>query len=141
MSAIHEEVLGRLEWDDRTGDWRGGLDLFPNFHVGISVEPQEDLARTLIQARESLSWLRENEDYARRCIADELLETYNGSWSEEERPISLEEFIDRIELLDVDFAGDGSVGLWYDAGEMFGGHAIVAEFDRDRRIREAHLVG
>jgi hypothetical protein len=41
----------------------------------------------------------------------------------------------------IGFGEDGSLLLSYDAGEMFGGHVVDAEFGPDRSFLGAGLVG
>ncbi len=140
--SFYEEKLGRLQWDEEFGCWRGDLDLLPGLHVDVSVWPDEegDLLHALSAARSSLAWLRANEGEARGSVADGILGLYNRSWSEE-GPITREEFLARIDLVEAGFGADGGVTLWYSAGEMFGGHLIAADFDPGPRFRGATLTG
>jgi hypothetical protein len=70
-----------------------------------------------------------------------MLEVYNRAWRAEEGPITEDEFARRLELVRVEFGEDGSLLLSYDAGEMFGGHVLDADFGPTRAFRGASLVG
>jgi hypothetical protein len=138
----YDEVFGLLKWDDILSCWLGGIDWPPGLHTEVAIwQPDNDLAAGLRMAREGLDWLKANEEQARRCIANSMLEIYNDVWRDEDEPISEEEFIRRTDLVRVAFWDDGSLTLSYDGRDMFGGHVIDGDFRADRSFRRATLVG
>jgi hypothetical protein len=140
--AIYNDVFGRLTWDGRQGCWLGGIDWPLGSHTEVAIwHAGTDVAAGLRTAAESLDWLMSHERYARRCVAEEMLEVYNHDWRDEPEPITEEDLVRRIELVRVAFGEDGSLLLTYDAGEMFGGHVLDGEFGADRSFRGAGLVG
>ena len=145
MADMHEDpVFGHLTWDGLLNCWLGGVDLRPEFHVEITVSgTDEDRFMGFSAAKESLVWLREHEPDARRQVATEMAELYNDCWTDEEQPVSAEEFASRIELLRASLGEDGSVLLSYSDGptSMFGGHLLDADFGPDKDYRGTILIG
>jgi hypothetical protein len=141
--AFDDPVLGRLEWDEELGYWQGGVDLMAGPHIGISLSAElEELPTALPIARESLAWLLAHEEKARGCVTDEMLESFNKSWRQPGEPkVDRAGFMARIELIDADLGAGGGITLWYSDGDMFGGHAVVADFDAARRIERVTLMG
>jgi hypothetical protein len=142
VEPIHDETFGQLEWDEVLSCWLGGIDWPPGLHTEVAVWLPEGAGTTgLQQARESLDWLKRNEQSARRCVASEMLVAYNDAWWGEDEPITEDEFVGRIELVRIGFEDDGSLLLSYDAQDMFGGHVLDGSFAADRSFRGANLVG
>jgi hypothetical protein len=140
--AFFNDVFGRLEWDRELGCWLGGIDWPPGRHTEVALWLSgDDLAADLRMAADSLEWLQAHEGQARRCAAEEMLEVYNDTWQDEAGPLTAAELFRRLELVRIGFEEDGSLLLTYDAGELFGGHLVDAEFGPDRSFRGADLVG
>ena len=140
--AFFNDVFGRLEWDGELGGWLGGIDWPPGRHTEVALWLSgDDLAADLRMAADSLGWLQDHEGQARRDTAEEMLEVYNNAWLDEEGPLTGAELFRRLELVRIGFEEDGSLLLTYDAGELFGGHEVDAEFGPDRSFRGAGLVG
>jgi hypothetical protein len=139
---IHDETVGRLEWDPLLNCWLGGIDWPPGLHTEVAIWLADgDLAVGLRQAREGLAWLQRNEENARRCVASKMLEVYNDVWRDEDEPITEDEFVRRIDLVRIGFEDDGSLLLSYDGRDLFGGHVIDGLFGPDRSFRQATLIG
>ena len=145
MTDTHEDPLfGRLIWDEQLDCWLGGVDLTPDFYVEITIAGTDaDRFAGFEVARESLSWFRSHELEARRQVAAEMAELYNHAWTDEDEPVSVEEFAGRIGLNRVSFEEDGSLLLSYDDGpmSMFCGHLMDAQFGPDKAYLNATLIG
>jgi len=140
--SVNDAMFGVLNWDDGLNCWLGGIDWPPGLHTEVAIwQPGDDAAAGRRMAGEGLVWLKANEEYARRCVARQMVEVYNDVWRDEEDPISEDEFISRTELVRIAFWDDGSLLLSYDGGDMFGGHIIDGDFGADRSFRGANLVG
>ena len=72
-----------------------------------------------------------------------MVELYNDCWTDEDSPITAEEFARRIELVRASLGEDGSVLLSYSDGpmSMFGGHLLDADFSADKTYRGTMLIG
>jgi hypothetical protein len=141
-AAMHNDVFGRLEWDDQLDCWLGGIDWPPGLYTEVAIWlPDSDVITGLRMACDSLSWLESHEEHARRCVAWEMVEIYNNNWSDKGFPITTDDLSEHLELLRIGFLEDGSLLLTYDPGDLFGGHVIDGEFGPDRSLRAAHLIG
>jgi hypothetical protein len=139
--AIHNDVFGRLEWDDQLGCWLGGIDWPAGRYTEVAIwHPGDDVIAGLRQAQAGLGWLESNEEHARRCVAWEMVEVYNTDWLEGFEPITTDDLASQIELVAIAFLDDGSLLLSYDAGELFGEHVIDGEFSPDRSFLGAALA-
>jgi hypothetical protein len=149
--ALHDAILGLLEWDARGSCWRGRLDLPLPGRVELSLATSADFeedawkgeaVNLLNAARAAAQWLRESEADIRATVSKAAVELYNRSWTNE-GPLTAEDFATRVELLGVEIAVDGCMEMYYSDGEreMIGGHMILAKFDRDWRFTRFTLVG
>jgi hypothetical protein len=139
--VVNDPTLGRLTWDASQQFWRAEVELQPGRRVILTVDPSgKPQDQAFLRAGQGLAWLREQEQQARLDIADVYLDVYNQNWSEE-GPISRAEFVRRLELVEVGFGPEGAPSLWYDDGDMFAGHGILALFDVDGRFQAASLFG
>jgi hypothetical protein len=137
-------AFGHLTRDGLLNCWLGGVDLTPDLYVEIAVSgTDEDRFLGFPAARDSLAWLRSHELDARRQVATEMVELYNDCWTDEDEPITVEEFARRIDLLRASLGEDGSVLLSYSDGSMsmFGGHMLDADFGPDKTYRGTMLIG
>lgn len=139
---IHDETFGRLEWDPLLSSWLGGIDRPPGLHTEVVIEVTEgNDADRLREARDGLSWLIRNEQFASRSVARAIVVVYNDAWRGEEEPITEDELMRRIELVWVKFEVDGSLLLSYGGRDLFGGHMVDGRFGADRKFLSANLVG
>lgn len=122
--AIHEEVLGRLTWDDKHGCWSGAVELVPGQFVDFSIFPEEELPAALRAARRTLEVVRQKEVEWRYQVAADKLALHNRVWNEGP-PIDEEEFIARMTLEAIDFSPNGRAELYYHDGDLFQGHWIL----------------
>lgn len=139
---IRDEVFGLLQWDNIMNCWLGGIDWPPGLHTEVAIwQAGDDVATGLRMAHEGFAWIKANEEHARRCVTTARLGVYNDAWRDEDKPISVADFIQRIELVRIAFLDYGSLVLSYDGQAMFGGHVSDADFSADRTFRGASLVG
>ncbi len=68
---------------------------------------------------------------ARELAASSLLATYNDSWADDTHPrLSQDQFMARLQLEAVQLLDEPEVAcLLFKDGDMFGGHAIVVDFE------------
>jgi hypothetical protein len=139
---ILNDVFGRLTWDDRAGCWVGEVAWPPGRQTEVLVcHPGRDIAAGLRTAAANFDWLRDHDEDVKRYIADRLLHVYNAAWREEEVAVTEDEFIARLEPIQIVFGADGAMRLAYDGGEdMFGGQYIDAEFGPDGSFQGARLT-
>jgi hypothetical protein len=136
ISPIQDPIFGLLTWDSRIAHWKGEFAWLDGARVRFLIQ-----AEGLQAARSSLTWLRENEETARRCVSGKMLDRCNRDCSEEDEPMTEQEFLRRIRLTELSFEKDGAMELYYDDDGLFLGHAILAIFEPDRSFRDAGLMG
>lgn len=76
-----------------------------------------------------------------RCVvAEDYLELYNDTWSQDDEDLDYDGFCARITPTSVDIDEDG-VQIYLDDGGLFLGHSIVVSFDAELRRTEIKLAG
>jgi len=140
VRLVENPRLGRLEWDEELGYWRGSVTLPSGRVAQFNISPatdghanHPDSPDVFAAAYSVASWLQDSEGEVYAAVSRAMVGLYNGTWSLEP-PITTEEFARRIELVDVSVPSTGAyVNLWFNDGEMemFGGHAIDAYFGVD----------
>jgi hypothetical protein len=139
---IDHPQLGRLTWEPQLDWWDGKMELRPGLDVTFSVAAAGgDDAPAFASATSIISWVRENDQAARRFAANsDLFETYNSSWNEGPA-ISPEAFAERMCLDAIIIRDDSTFTLWFNDGDMFLGHAICVEMNSDRSFSFASMQG
>lgn len=78
----------------------------------------------------------------RQAIVAELLPLKNDTWLEEdEAPLEAEEFLRRLTVSSVAVGGDGSFDFYFDDGDLFWGHAVIAAFDPESASFSVNIAG
>jgi len=150
VRLVEDPKLGRFEWDQELRCWRGSVALPSGRVAQFDISPatddhaeHPDAPDVFAAAYPVASWLRDREAEVYAAVSMAMVELYNGTWREEP-PITVEEFAQRIELVEVSVPSTGEfVNLWFTDGEMemFGGHGIDVYFGADRQLRSVHLAG
>jgi hypothetical protein len=137
--TIHEEVLGRLTWDDADGWWAGEVELAPERPVAIALVPDGGEPFALLRrARRTLEAVRDLEPGLRLRAAEDKVGLYNRVWSEG-LPITEEDFADRLTLESILFFPDGRAELCYDDGDLFQGRPLLVTVGDDGSFERAAL--
>ena len=78
----------------------------------------------------------------RAYVADAMLDMAND-WLDnaDEAPVTADEFARRITLDAVTFRNDGSIEAYYDDDDIFWGHCIVVNMDKDGNMENADIAG
>ena len=80
-------------------------------------------------------------DEAKSFAAEELLETYNEVWSENEDAITSEQFKKNLELSYIEILDEpNSADLYFNDNDMFAGH-YVAVLVGGAAVKDARLLG
>lgn len=117
--------------------------------VKISINPEdlsdeEDIAEILELTKKVLKDFQAYESKAREKIIEEFLDTYNESWADEEEgyPIlTKEQFNEKLTLQDIGFSSEQMVEFYYDDGDMFGGHSLIAISFDGENFDDANMFG
>lgn len=131
---------------DRTLNWHEAMALWRGISVRLNLDsynddetfPCESLehAKTLWLDQER--WDREIRD----SLVKELLDLKNGSWlDEDELELNAEEFLRRVSLTSITVRPGGSFEFWYDDGDLFWGHSIMASCSFENGIGKVGIHG
>jgi len=77
----------------------------------------------------------------RRVVAEDYLELYNGTWrQDDDEELDQDGFIARITPTGVDVDED-RVEIYFDDGDLFGGHTIIVSLDAELQVTDVKLAG
>ena len=143
-TPLQDKTFGTLTWDDTLDYWTGRAEIGGVGLVGISVDSEgsDDVApsEAFENARRAYRAIREKEPAARDFAAEALLDMHNQAWNEGQATDE-ETFVQKMILEDISFLPDGSAELFYNAGDLFGGHSIIVTLDEEGDFDDADLAG
>lgn len=133
--------VGKLTYNPRY-EWYEGSLVVDDQPVGLSLayvaSPQ--LAPRLAWVEQQLQtrfW-----EPMLAAMTDKMLALKNDAWlDEDEQELSKKEFRQRVTLSDVAFYTDGSAAIYCDDDELFFGHTIEIQVDKNGEFRTAQLAG
>lgn len=103
-------------------------------------EDQSDEAKRL--ASSICNWLSSNLLSVKAFAASRLKEIKNTSWLEGgEKPISEQDFIQKIELDAVNAYSEGSFDVFFNDNDLFLGHSIVVNVSNNFTLKNAEIAG
>lgn len=143
---LSHPVFGTVEWLPRYSHWFAQLELPGGTALDVVIEPyDEDRHAFLKPAADLFGWAVANERRLfREAIQSYLLELYNEGWRQDDDPVlSADEFAGQLEwqFLEISDSEVVPVDFGYDAGDLFGGHTVTVELDKELKYRGAHLIG
>src|SRR5690348_17153926 len=96
---FQDPIFGELCWEDAYNWWTAQVELEPGITIQTYLCGDPDqISEDIIQFRKIFENFRQNEAKARICAAQQLCETHNESWlQEDEEEITEEEFCRRIQ--------------------------------------------
>lgn len=142
MDNIKDEVFGTLLWDSEYECWTGKTEIRQTHSVEIRVYISEgNGVQILKSARHSFLKIREQESDLHLLTANAYLDVYNKTWNENDEDIDIASFVSLTKLETIVFSNDGTSGLYYDDGDLFAGHWIVAFLNPDGEFKYARLFG
>lgn len=151
-STIFIEALRRARFDPKLDLWRTEVPQSPHEPLTISVDAPHSsvgLPRDLIVVcagilQKTVSSLQ----VLRSRVADDLLDTYNDNWADDdpdEGPPEMdrEDFMAALTLADISLHGiDGGRTIMFSCGDLFAGHVVVLTLDNtDQPVGRATLFG
>jgi hypothetical protein len=135
--------FGRLRYDRRYG-WYAGSATWCGKEIDINLSCADPAhASAVLQVASKLfstqaEWNRRVQDHA----VQELLTLKNESWlSEDEEPLSAEDFTSRMTLTSISVEENGEFTFWHDDGDLFWGHSIQISGDLVQGLTDADIPG
>jgi hypothetical protein len=139
-SVIQDEFFGALRWNDLVAWYESKIQIPDGREIEVSIKVGDDGPRASVeQARRDFPSVLANETSYREQTAAALLGTHNDHWNEGER-IDIDGFMARMTLESIVFYVIYTE-LWYDDGDLFWGHSIVANLDSELRFTNATFEG
>lgn len=87
-------------------------------------------------------WLDSNLLNVKFFSASMLINIKNGSWLEDgEEPVSEQYFIQKIQLDAINAYSDGSFNLFFKDGDLFLGHQIIVNVNKDFLLMDVEIAG
>ena len=142
FEPINDPVLGLLEWNAESSQWKTQLQLPTGALFECSIHPDDHRIplqlQGLEQIRSTIQWLRNNEPELRGRIAAAMFDWWLEGWYDEEidTVTSKQEFAETISLAAVDVYEDLKHHVHYDDGDMIGGHGIILTIDSNGTITD-----
>lgn len=128
-------VLGALGFDQNL-DWWEGQVAFGGAQISVYVSaggPETFDAAAAILGRADCHRLR-------AFAAQELLALHNESWLQDgDVALSVDEFVARLQPVSFCVEGGDGASFDFDDGDLFWGHAVVVEVDRDGQPISAEM--
>ena len=111
----------RLDWFEGKAEWNGKtIEIHFQKSIDGTIALALDAARRLWP--DQAEWKRKVDEFA---VMD-LLSLKNETWlDEDEKPVTVTEFKERMRLTAIQFTRDGKFEFWHEDGDLFWGHAIV----------------
>jgi len=139
-------MLGKLSWLPDFSHWFSQVRQPTGDRLDVIVEPGDDDRHAFIEpAARLFRWAMNHERrILRTAIREELLELYNSTWrQEDEQKLSAKDFADQLEwsLLTISASDIAPVEFSYEADDLFGGHGVTVDVDKELRFRSIQLRG
>src|SRR5262245_64886908 len=144
--TLKHPVLGELRWLPDYAHWFAQLRQPAGDWLDLIVDPGDgDRHAFLGPAVKLFRWAVKTERRVlRAALRAELLELYNDTWRQEGEPkLSAKGLADQLEwsLLTVSASEVVPVEFSYEAEDLFGGHGVTVEVDKELRFRDIELRG
>jgi hypothetical protein len=138
---LNDDVLGVLNWDQRTKDWSRSVQVSPEHSFLLTFDAQEtEIEDGLPHARQTFQFVRGSDEAIRRFASQELISDINDGWLEDET-IDENEFIARIHLNHVVLRPDGAATLFYTGDQLLFDHVIVIPVTANHQLEYASIEG
>jgi hypothetical protein len=138
---IKNQILGELTWNNDLDWWSSKVEFTPGNLVNLSVDSEDVETPSVSElACHSFTRIQKQEINLRLCAANHLLDLYNDHWNNGDE-IDCPTFMKLIKLEEVHLNSDGSANLYYDDGDLFGGHVIIVSIDGDGVFEDAEIAG
>jgi hypothetical protein len=137
--TIKSKVLGVIKYDKELDWWTAKLELMKGLKITVHINNQMDMGKVVSAVEERLARLRKDEPSLREYAAKKLLKLAN-EWSEGEK-VTKDDFVSRMCLEAIEFYNDLSMGLYFDDGDLFWGHTITVDIDKNGKCTRAEFQG
>ncbi|WP_028391165.1 DUF2262 domain-containing protein [Bacillus cihuensis] len=138
---INHAILGNLLYNPNSEQLSGMVQIASDHWVNLIISTEAGYKEdSILKVEGVLNDLIKMEHTLRHQIAEELLVVHNDEWSEGE-VITSKEFAERIRLNTISLFDDGSIETYYDDGDLFWGHTILARLNKEFRLEHVDAIG
>ncbi len=140
--SVADSRLGSIEWNSSRETWECSVSLswFRTFDIAIDIADDNNPLLHLGVAHKIVDVIRDPKRPLNSFIADELLDTYNGTWNTG-RPVSRKRFCHKIKPDSLTVFSRGNAWIYFTDGGFFQSHAIVINVDKNGVTTDARLAG
>jgi hypothetical protein len=136
---LKSSVLGTLT-SERELDWWCAKYQFAKGHkVEVHINNIDGIEKALGTIEDKLQRICKEEETIREFAAKKLLKLAN-EWAEG-KTVTKEDFVSRMRLEAIEFYNDLSSGLYYNDGDLFWGHTITIDIDKNGKCTRAEFQG
>jgi len=137
--TFKSKVLGTFRYEKEFNWWTAKFELEKGHRINLHINDQEDIGEVVSAVEKRLLQLKKNEPSLREYAAKKLLKLAN-EWAEGKK-VTKEDFVARMRLEAVEFYNDLSTGLYYGDGDLFWGHTITVDLNKDGKCTRAEFQG
>lgn len=137
--TLKSKLLGTLTYEKELDWWSAKFQFGKGHKVDVNINNIEGIEKALTTIDEKVEFVRRAEPKFREFAAKKLLKLVND-WSEGEK-VTKEDFVSRMRLESVEVLNDLSIGLYYDDGDLFWGHTITVDIDKNGKCTRAEFQG
>ncbi|MBP0725864.1 DUF2262 domain-containing protein [Bacillus sp. RG28] len=137
---ISHDSLGYFLYNPNSNQLSGSISCASNHSVTLLIETEGELNdRIFERSGAMIEKFVDLEKILKQQIAEEFLNTYNDSWNEGDDITSID-FAELIRLNTIFVIKDGEIEAYFDTGELFDGHAIIATFDEEMNLDSVDII-
>jgi hypothetical protein len=136
--------IGTLRYEKEYDWYKGKLKVRQSdISIQLSTDAENSVVVALKRATDLVGGLENYAQLAKEYAAQGLLEIKNETWidDEDEDPLTLEQFQQRMTLESICIDSDGAVSFYHNDGDLFWGHCILVTMNSENRFIEAEIAG
>lgn len=141
--SLTHPAFGKLKWEETDQWWFTQIRQESGEWLDVIVDPGDDDPTQFVERASQLYRRAMNAErqLLQEAIKDKLFDLYE-TWRQENEPkLTAEELQDQLELIFVRIDTVIPITLSYDLGDLFGGHSVDVEVDRQLQFAGVNLVG
>jgi hypothetical protein len=136
---LSSKLLGTIKYDKQLDWWSGEFTPGKGQKIEIHINNIDGLEKAIPIIEKKVVFVKKNEPKFREFAAKKLLKLAN-EWAEGET-VTKKDFISRMRLEAIEFYNDLSSGLYYNDGDLFWGHTITIDIDKNGKCTRAGFEG
>ena len=123
--------------------WEAAISQKPGYDLKITIFPDGEDPQSFIEtaARLYLEAMKRQQFLLHEAVQKELLELYNDCWRQDDVVLTFDKFVRHLRLDAFSVDTTIPITLYYDAGDLFGGHAVAMDIDRNFVYQQYDLRG